>query len=244
MNAHADALAFANGSVHRQQQDKQDLADDESKGKRTRDLAISELNTLQDHALEKARAAEAAVSEVEGQLEEQQAELDRLMLRTQGKSRVADALDGVSCEGEVAIANAGEEVIAVAGAAKRPKEVAAAFKDRLERARAECASFVEATNVANAEHLTSNASADTSADREPGVAAQAADPKTGLAGGGRKKKKKRRKKRHDAAQAYLCAHRWCNRLCRNWAAGHVLCNLCDKYRLYALDDIEEWREES
>ena len=119
--------------------------------------------------------------------------------------------------------------------------MAAVFKGRLEKARASCASIVEATNIANAEHLASGANTDTSVDREPGVAAQAADPKTGLAGGGRKKK--RREKRHLAAQGHLCAHRWCNRFCRNWAAGHVLCILCNRYRLHSLDDIKEWRED-
>ena len=96
VNALADARAFADGIARRQQQNQQNLADGESKGEGTRDLAISELNASRDHALEEAKAAGAAISEVEDQLEAQQVELERHTLRVQVKSHIAEALDGVS----------------------------------------------------------------------------------------------------------------------------------------------------
>ena len=137
----------------------------------------------------------------------------------------------------------------MATASARLREVADSLQHRLVELQKSCASMVQATSTVNADHLASAASAGSVVDHEQEVALQGANPKTGLAGGGRKGSKKERKakcrkKRAAAAEGRLCAHRWCDQLCVNWAAGHILCNLCDKLRQAALEDYpSDWRDE-
>ena len=129
------------------------------------------------------------------------------------------------------------------------REVATTLQNRLADLEKTGLRIVQVTNRINAEHLASSASSAPADEQEQEVAPRA-DPKTGLAGGGRKHSKKeksakRRKKRVSAAAGHLCAHRWCRRLCVNWAAGHILCRNCDLFRNAAIEDLGagEWQDE-
>ena len=246
-----NALSMANTYAHGSTERKSARGGSEGKGDQaTRDLELEELRSSRDHALERATAAEDAITDAESRLEEENGELDRLATRAVGKSSVADALDAVTCGDEVAVAEAQAEVAAVEAASTRLREVATLLRHKLADLEKTGSRIVQVTNRINAEHLASSAISAPADKQEQEVAPQRADPKTGLAGGGRKHSKKeksakRRKKRVSAAAGHLCAHRWCRRLCVNWAAGHILCRPCDLFRNAETEDLGagEWQDE-